>query len=83
MNFRLKLFAFVSTITVIDGAIAQIHEVFELEAFFGEVVFRLIFAGVGDIEFVIEIEVVGEFASVHYNILVDEGQYQLRSRPKE
>lgn len=83
MDLWFKFLAFVSAITVIDGSIPEVHEVLELEAFFGKVVLSLIFTSIGDIEFVIEIEVVGEFASVHYNILVDEGQYQLRSHPKE
>lgn len=45
--------------------VSDVHEIFDLEAFFGEEVFCAIFASVGDVEFVLEIEIVRDFAAIH------------------
>lgn len=57
-EFGLELIAF-------EGAVSNIHEILELEALLTEEVFGFVFAGVGDVEFVLEIEVVGNLAAIH------------------
>lgn len=52
------------------GPVSDVHEVFELEAVFGEEVVVFVLAGVGDVELVFEIEFVGDLAPVHWFIII-------------
>lgn len=58
VEFGVELVAF-------EGAVADVHEVFELEALLAEEVLGLVLARVGDVEFVLEVEVVRNLAAVH------------------
>lgn len=63
--FRVSLVNFGLKLVAIDGPIANVHEVFEGKTIFAEVMLCSVFAGVADIEFILEIEIVGNFTPIH------------------
>jgi hypothetical protein len=69
VNFGLEFIA-------IDGPVPDVHEVIKGKAFLAEVVLGSVFAHVAHVEFIFEIEIVGNFTPIHLIIIKPTNEYQ-------